>query len=164
MPADGVLAAIVPAGRFLIRAQHLVVALSHVAAYPNGCMLEVQVGARTGVRGLDPHAHEAFDPLVFELRFGDDITAVMDDDAPWRALGQGPLMLMRYGLQSTAGPDEETGWRADGALRLWLHPLPPPVTGTLSIIAPSLGPEPAACPVDGRAVVAAAGHAQPYWP
>ncbi len=100
----------------------------------------------------------------FALRFGDDITAVMDDDAPWRDLGQGPLMLMRYGLQSTAGPDERTGWRADAALRLWLHPLPPPVTGTLSIIAPRLGPELGACPVDGRAIVAAAEHAQPYWP
>ena len=164
MPADGVLAAIVPVSRFLIRAQHLVVALSHVAAYPNGCMLEMQAGVRAGVRGLDIHARDAFDSLVFALRFGDDITAVMDDDAPWRALGQGPLMLMRYGLQSTAGPDGGTGWRSDGALRLWLHPLPPAVTGTLSIIAPDPGPELAACPVDGRAIVAAARHAQPYWP
>jgi hypothetical protein len=79
MPADGVLAAIVPAGRFLIRAQHIVVALSHVAVYPNGCMLEMQISARAGGHGLDINARDALGRLVFAARFGNRITAVMDD-------------------------------------------------------------------------------------
>jgi hypothetical protein len=46
MPPEDVLPAIVPIGQFLIRAQRIVVALSHLSVYPNGCMLDVRAFAR----------------------------------------------------------------------------------------------------------------------
>jgi hypothetical protein len=41
LPRGDALAAVVPAGQFLIRAERVIVALSYVSAYPNGCMVEV---------------------------------------------------------------------------------------------------------------------------
>jgi hypothetical protein len=166
MPTSDVLPTIVPAGRFLIRSQHVIAALSHALAYPNGCMLEVWVCARPGAQGIDigrlGPLEDPFERLVFAVAFGDQAAAVMDDERPWHAPGQ--LVLVRYGMQVSAGGDGWTAERADAVLRLWLHPLPPPVAGTLSIVAPDLGPGQVACPLDGPALAAAAGQAQPYWP
>jgi hypothetical protein len=155
------LAAIVPVGRFLIRTRPLVVALSHVAVYPGGCMLEAQLAGLAGEDGEDgPQLHDddAFGHIVFAVRFGEDVTAVLDG---WHHLARnsGPLQLSQHGFQTSASDN-----RADSSRSLWLHPLPPPRAGTLSIIAPDLGPQLTACPLDGRAIAAAAGHAQPYWP
>jgi len=43
------------------------------------------------------------------------------------------------------------------------QPLPPPEPGTLSVFAPQAGSGRASCPLDGRAIAAAAAAAQPYW-
>jgi hypothetical protein len=160
MPPDDVLAAIVPVGQFLIRAGRVIVALSHVSVYPNGCMLDVRASAR----GHDA-APNVFENMVFTAQFGTGTTAVMHDKTGprWRPDGKPALVLMQYGLEGTFNVASEDDRRADCTLRLWLYPLPPPEPGTLSIVSPSLGPGPASCPLDGRAIVAGAAEAQPYW-
>lgn len=148
---------VVPVGRFLIQTQHLIVALSHLAVYSSGCILEVQISGKAGGQDPQMHSRDAFDGLVFAARFGEEITAVLDG---WHhvARNRGPLQLSH-----SASETGESASRADSRLSLWLHPLPPPQAGSLSIIAPDLGPQLAACPLDGQAIVAAAEQAQPYW-
>ena len=160
MPADDVLPAIVPAGRFLMRAERMIVALSHLSVYPNGCMLDVRASAR----GRDV-AFDVFERMVFTARFGAEIIAVMHDKAAprWRPDGNPALVLMQYGQEGGRTALSAGDRRVDGTLRLWLYPLPPPGPGTLSIVSPSLGPGPASCPLDGRAIIAAAAEAQPCW-
>lgn len=157
MPTDDVLAAIVPAGQFLIRTEQVIVALSHVSVYPTGCMLEVRASAR----GPDVPPG-VFERLAFTAQFGPGITVALDDNDPYRWPSQErdglALNLTQYGQEGST----QAG-RTDCTLRLWLYPLPPPQPGTLSLISPTLGPGPASCPLDGQAIVAAAAHAQPYW-
>jgi hypothetical protein len=159
-PPDDVLPAIVPIGQFLIRAGRVVVAVSHGSVYPNGCMLDVRASAR----GHDA-APDVFENIVFTAQFGAGTTAVTyDKRSPGRLPGGKPaLVLMQYGLQGDFTVDNEDDRKADYTLRLWLCPLPPPEPGTLSIVWPGLGPGPASCSLDGRAIVAAAAEAQPYW-
>ena len=85
-----------------------------------------------------------------------DITAVLDG---WHhiARNHGPLQLSQHGAETGSSAS-----RADSARSLWLHPLLPRQDGTLSILDPDIGPQ-VACPLDGRAIAAAADHAQPYW-
>lgn len=158
LPQYDTLPAILPASRFLIRTQHLIVALSHVAVYPSGCILEVQISGKAGGDGPQIHSADAFDRLVFAVRFGEEITAVLDG---WHhiARNKGPLQLSHASSETGAS---DIG--ADSSLSLRLHPLPPPQAGTLSILAPDLGPQLTPCPLDGRAIAAATEHAQPYWP
>jgi hypothetical protein len=160
MPPSDVLPAIVPIGHFLIRGERVVVALSHVAAYPNGCMLDVRASARG-----HQAAPDAFENMVFKTQFGTETTAVMDDKTGprWRPDGKQSLVLMQYGLAGDVTVEGEDDRRADCTLQLWLYPLPPPQPGTLSIVSPNFGPGQASCPLDGRVIVAAAAQAQPYW-
>ena len=160
MPSDHVLPAIVPIGQFLIRARQMIVALSHLSVYPNGCMLDVRASAH----GHDV-AFDIFECMVFTAQFGAEITAVMHDKtAPrWRPDGKPALLLMQYGQEGDRAVLSPEDRRVDSTLRLWLYPLPPPEPGTLSIVSPDLGPGPASCALDGRAIVAAAAEAQPYW-
>jgi hypothetical protein len=157
LPQFDALPAIVPVGRFLIRTEYLVVALSHIAVYPGGCMLDVEISGKAGGTGPQVHSSDAIDQLVFVVRFGAEITAVMDG---WHHLARnnGQLQLSEMG-----GETGESASRADSTRTLWLHPLPPPQAGTLSILAPDLGPRLTACPLDGRSIGAAGQHAQPYW-
>jgi hypothetical protein len=158
MPPSDVLPAILPVGRFLLRAERMIVALSHLSVYPNGCMLDVRASA---------HGHavasDVFEHLVFTAQFGAETTAVMHDKTArrWRPDGNPALVLMQYGLEGNVTAPIENDRRADCTLRLWLYPLPPPEPGTLSI--DSAGPGPASCPLDGRAIVAAATTTQLYW-
>jgi hypothetical protein len=154
MPPDDVLPAIVPAGRFLIRAEWIIIALSHLSVYPNGCMLDVRASARSH------HASGFVERMVFTARFGAETIAVMHDKtAPrWRPDGKPALVLMQYGQEGSAGDR-----RVDSTLRLWLYPLPPPEPGTLSVTSPDLGPGPADCALDGRAILAASAEVRPYW-
>jgi hypothetical protein len=157
LPLYDTLPGIVPVGRFLISTDHLVVALSHVAVYPSGCMLHVQISSKAGGDGPELLSSDAFDHLVFAARFGEDITAVLDG---WHHISRnrGPLRLSQHGAETGSSAS-----RADSTRSLWLDPLPPPQAGTLSILEPDIGPQ-LACPLDGRAIAAAAEQAQPYWP
>lgn len=157
LPEYDTLPAIVPVGRFLVRTEHLVVALSHVAVYPSGCMLHVKLSGKAGSHGPQMISSDAFDQLVFAVRFGADITAVLDG---WHhiARNHGPLQLSQRSAETGSSAS-----RADSTRSLWLHPLPPSQAGTLSILAPDIGPQ-LTCPLDGRAIAAAAERAQPYWP
>jgi len=143
MPPADVLAAIVPAGQFLIRAKRIIVALSHLSVYPNGCMLDVRASAR----GHDV-ASGVFERIVFTAQFGAGITAEMHDKtAPrWLPGGKAALVLMQYGQEGNSTVLSAADRRADYTLRLWLYPLPPPEPGTLSIVSPNLGPEPGRLP------------------
>lgn len=159
-PPDDVLAAIVPVGQFLVRAGRVIVALSHVSVYPNGCMLDVRASARGSAAAV-----EVFENLEFTAQFGAGTTAVTYDkrSPDWPPGGRAALVLMQYGLEGDFTAASEDDRKADCTLRLWLYPLPPPELGTLSIVSPSLGPGPASCPLDGQAIAAAAAEAQPYW-
>lgn len=153
-PGD-VLPVIVLAGQFLVRTERLIVALSHLSVYANGCALQVLGCARgPGVVFRD------FDRLVFTVRFAAEQATLYDKTAPqWLPDGSPALQLTQLGT--------ETGWsdqRADCRLQLWLSPLPPPVPGTLSVVSPEPGTRRASCPLDGRAIAAAATGAQPFWP
>jgi len=156
LPLYDTLPAIVPVGGFLVRSQHLVVALSHVAVYQGGCMLHVQISGKAGGAGPQMCSSDDFDHLVFAVRFGAAITAVLDG---WHHIARdhGPLELSQRSGETGASLT-----RADSTRSLWLRPLPPPQAGTLSILAPDVGPQ-LACPLDGRAIAAAAQRAQPYW-
>ncbi len=162
MPPDDVLAVIVPVGQFLIRAEQVIVALSHLSVYPIGCMLDVRATAR----GSDA-VPGVFERTAFTAQFGAGIIAAMDDKDPyrWRLPGRDALALtlVQYGLEGDFTVSSAEDRRADCTLRLWLYPLPPPDPGTLSIISPDLGPGSARCALDGRTIVAAAAEAQPYW-
>jgi hypothetical protein len=160
MPPDDVLSAIVPAGQFLIRAERIIVALSHLSVYPNGCMLDVRACARGPAVAFD-----VFERVVFKAQFGAEMTAVMDDEDAYRrrSAGRPALVLMQYGQQGDTADFSAEDRRVDSTLRLWLYPLPPAEPGTLSIISPDLGPGAARCPLDGRAIVAASAEAQPFW-
>lgn len=157
-PRYDTLPSVVPVGRFLIRTQHLIVALTHIEVYLGGCMLMVQLSGKAGGQGPQIHSRDAFERLVFAAGFGDDICAVLDG-WPHVARSKGPLQLSHAGSETG-----ESAGRAESNVSLWLHPLPPSVSGTLSIIAPDLGPQLSPCPLDGRAIVAASELAQPYWP
>lgn len=156
LPLYDTLPAIVPVARFLVRRPNLIVALSHVAVYEGGCMLYVQISGKVGGDGPHMSSSDDFDQLVFAARFGEGITAVLDG---WHhiARNSGPLQLSQRGNETGASHA-----RADSARSLWLHPLPPPQVGTLSILAPDIGPQ-LTCPLDGPAIAAAARQAQPYW-
>ena len=111
MPSDHVLPAIVPIGQFLIRARQMIVALSHLSVYPNGCMLDVRASAH----GHDV-AFDIFECMVFTAQFGAEITAVMHDKtAPrWRPDGKPALLLMQYGQEGDRAvlSPEAAGWIA----------------------------------------------------
>jgi hypothetical protein len=143
-----------------MRAERMIVALSHLSVYSNGCMLDVRASARD--RDV---AFDVFERMVFTARFGAEITAVMHDKtAPrWRPNGKPALVLMQYGQEGGRTALSAEDRRVDSTLQLWLYPLPPPGPGTLSIVSPGLGPGLASCPLDGRAIVTAAAEAQPYW-
>jgi hypothetical protein len=158
IPRYDTLPSVVPVGRFLIRTRHLIVAVTHVEVYPGGCMLMVLFSGKAGGQGPQFHSGDAFERLVFAARFGDDISAVLDG-WPHIARSKGPLQLSHSGSETG-----ESAGRADSSVSLWLHPLPPPISGTLSIIAPDLGPQLSPCPLSGQAIVAASQLAQPYWP
>src|SRR5215472_6449798 len=96
MPPDDLLPAIMPTGQFLIRTEQIIVALSHLSVYPNGCMLDVRAYARGPAAAFD-----VFERVVFKAQFGAEVTAVMDDEDPWRrrSRGEPALVLMQYGQQ-----------------------------------------------------------------
>ena len=68
LPQYDTLPAIVAIGRFLVRTQHLVIALSHAAVYQGGCMLNVQISSQVGGGGPPMRSSDDFDHLVFAAR------------------------------------------------------------------------------------------------
>ena len=159
MPPDDVLPAIVPVGRFLVRAEPIMIALSHVSVYPDGCVLAVRASGRGLCGGRD--AFGTFERLIFTAHFGPDVTTrLYDKTAPSRKPDGSPaLTLAPLGQESSAGEG-----KVDSQITLWLSPLPPPERGTLSVDSPELGIDAASCLLDGAAIVNARAAAQPYWP
>jgi hypothetical protein len=87
---------------------------------------------------------DVFERIVFLARFGAGATAAMNDRDPYRWPSQGQdvlaLKLMLYAQEGSSTDLSGEDRRADCTLRLWLHPLPPPEPGTLSIVSPYLAP------------------------
>ncbi|MBO0823380.1 MAG: hypothetical protein J2P27_05915 [Actinobacteria bacterium] len=154
LPPANVLPAIVATGHFLIRTERVILALTHLSVYPDGCTLELLGRARGPEATIDD-----FSRLVFTVEFGAERATLYDKTAPrWRPDG-GPA------LQLTAGGSAGTqmGQQVEVSLPLWLSPLPPAVAGTLSLERRETGAGAVSCPLDGAAIVAAAGSAQPFW-
>jgi hypothetical protein len=153
-PPDNMLPAIVPAGQLLVRTERLIIALSHLAVYPGGCVLELLGSARGREASFDD-----FSRLVFTVQFGTERASLYDKTAPqWRPDGSPALLLTPCGMEGS-----QTDQLVDVRLPLWLSPLPPLTPGTLTLARrdPRVGS--ASCPLDGRAIAAAARGAQPYW-
>jgi len=153
-PSNDVLAAIMPVGVFLIHTERIVVALSHLSVYPNGCSLEV----RESALGLD--TFDIFERMMFIAQFGAETTAKLwDKTAPrWLPDGKPALMLTEHGYEAYGGSG-----RVHRTHKLWLAPLPPPEPGLLSVVSTDVGSGPYGCPLDGRAIAAASAEAKPYW-
>ncbi len=144
------------------RSDRAVVATRQVVAFPTGVQVEVDAHARgTPAAPTPPTAfHELLrEPdLRFRLRFSDGREAAQDDEAGLRT-ARGPI-LMVSGCESSRGSQDGE----DAHLILWAWPLPPSGPVQLTCSWPSYGLRDASLVLDGDLIVAAALHAQPFWP
>ncbi len=143
------------------RSGRLVIVARQVLAFPAGVEVEVEAHARgspaaTGPVPADLPGHL---PLQFGVRFADGRQAAQDDDTGLRS-GRGPMLMVTGAQVSSGGPDDPE----DVRLTLWIWPLPPPGPVTLTCSWPSRVLHAARLVLDGDAIQAAAGQAQPWWP
>jgi hypothetical protein len=142
------------------RSGGLVIVARQVLAFPAGVEVEVEAHARgsragTGAVPADLPGHP---PLQFHVRFADGRQAAQDDEAGLRS-GRGPMLVITGSQVSSGGPDD----RQDVRLSVWIWPLPPPGPVTVTCSWPSRALPAARLVLDGDAIQAAAGRAQPYW-
>lgn len=151
---------------FIAREQNLVVAIRQVLAYPNGVEINIEAHAHgPSVDGTSPvrvprDAEEAFfnHQPRFAVRLADG-TEVAQDDEYWLRGGRGPTLMVSKAERGSGGPDNHE----DALLALWLWPLPPPGTLTLTCSWQRRGLQ-ASTTLDGDAIRAAAEQAVPFWP
>jgi hypothetical protein len=149
--------------QLIARSERAVVVTRQVLAFPTGVQVEVEAHAR-GARAAPPSA-AVFDDrpretdLRFRLRFSDGREAAQDDEAGLRT-GRGPILMLSRSENSYGGPEE----CEDAHLILWAWPLPPSGPVDLTCSWPSYGLRDTSLVLDGDAILAAAVHAQPFWP
>jgi hypothetical protein len=182
-PPEDELASLVPARQLLARTDRgVVLLLSHIDAFREGCSFRIRVSAHRQDSMDDPEWHElhetAMDGAGFRRR--------------WSGAGL-PEDLVRFGVQfrdgrkatTTGGPgfphqhdDEPTGplltqhggggsgsdRLATSSWSLWLWPLPPAEPFDLVVAWPALGVDLTRVELSGRDIVEAASRAGPLWP
>jgi hypothetical protein len=175
-PPIDVLGQTVPVQQFAARSHHVVVAVQHMIAFAEGCVIVLRLAARRGSLpiavwerligehlGADPDI-TANDPygLKFGVRFPDGSKATsVDHPFPgWSdpADRPRPPMLVEAGSDSSSNDEQ---YRCNH--ELWLWPLPPPAAFELIIQWHGMGIEQTAVALDGAAVVRAAKYAIPLW-
>jgi hypothetical protein len=174
-PAD-VLGQVVPVQRIVARSEHAVIALQHMAAFPDGCTLWLHVVLRrhsldgsiwenvvASHFGAGPGPTESDDGLKFGLRFpdGSRATTVEHPFRGWAPPTDRPErpMLVEVGSDSSSDDREYHSHQ-----QLWLWPLPPPVPFEFVVEWRILGLDLTSTTLDGSALVRAAQQSVPYWP
>jgi hypothetical protein len=180
-PPEGILGAVVAVNRVLSQGPHVVIAMPHATAYPDGLLLHLTIAARRG-------------DLPDETWW--DLEGAVFGHPPYRRRGRGasglPDSVCRYGVQLPDGAkaatlaedhfvsDEEPsgpvltsaggggGSGSDDTLEstadLWLWPLPPPEPFDFVVEWPAAGVAETRMRLDGARLVAAASEARPLWP
>jgi hypothetical protein len=168
------LSGILPMNRILASGAKGAVALTLIRAFQTGCLIETECAvARPATRaelvdlfGLTSRTGpEHFLPAAF-VRFGvefpDGRTATVLERHPVRLedgpAPEPPVLAMVGGGRGTDG---QTTW-VDTQQLLWLWPLPPAQTFDLVFEWPVAGIGMTRVPIDGAAVVEAAGEARPF--
>jgi hypothetical protein len=183
-PPDDVLGVVVPCEMFVARTPNVVIALTHVRAYPEGCVLATHVAGRMGDLEEDDwhdildvafhggrsryYRHRGGKPSDtvrrYGVRFADGRTATTLDRIPPPPSGAtdhvptGPILTERSG----GGGSSRTFF--DHREELWLWPLPPAERFEIIVEWP-IGRVPVTiAELDGAVINEAASRARPYWP
>ncbi|MEV8516327.1 hypothetical protein [Dactylosporangium sp. NPDC051484] len=174
-PPTDVLGHTVPIQQFVAKTKRAVVALEHVAAFPEGCILTLHLAVRRGPLddsawkgvveshyGAEPGPTTTEEGLKFGVRFpdGSRATTVEHPFRGWAHPSDKPErpMLVEAGSDSSSN---EQNYRCHQ--RLWLWPLPPPVVFEFVVEWRNIGIGQTSATIDGSAVVRAAEHAAPFW-
>jgi hypothetical protein len=165
----------VPIHRFVARTDHAVVALQHLTAFPEGCVLALHLAVRRGsldhaawerVLGSQDGGDQHFGPgggdLKLGVSFSDGSRATTVGNAfdGWAhpADRPEPPMLVEAGGESSSGQESYESGR-----RLWLWPLPPPGPFEFLVEWQGVGIGPTSTTLDGAAIARAGEQALPYW-
>jgi hypothetical protein len=165
--------------RIVATSDAAVVALRHVSAYPDGCMLDFMAAAkldaswpvdarrRDELRSLFT-VSDGHQPLNFEVRLGDGrtsstlatvdlrIRATADDDV---VLDPEPPVMM--GLPGDGA--SVSGGVIEQHQPVWLWPLPPPDVLHIAVNWTKFGIHDITHEIDGAVLVAAARSSRSYW-
>ncbi|MCW2929064.1 MAG: hypothetical protein JWM19_26 [Actinomycetia bacterium] len=175
-PPTDILGRAVPIQQFVARTDHTVVALQHVIAFPEGCILTLHVAVQRGSldepawNGLvenpfaaDPELTPTEGHLKLGVRFPDGSRATTVDHAfrGWAHPTDRPEPPM---LIEADGESSSSNRVYHGRRQLWLWPLPPPDPFEFVIEWHSMGIGTTSILLDGGAIVRAAQQALPYWP
>jgi len=175
-PPTDILGYVVPIQQFLARTDRVLVALHHSVAFPESCVLNLQVAARRSsedelawkslIQGpfrRDPELTGIDADLKFGVRFPDGSRATTYEHAfrDWAHPTDRPEppMLIEAGGTSSGGDLSYHSHR-----RLWLWPLPPAESFEFVIEWHSMGIDQTSIQLNGSAIVRAAEQAMPYWP
>ncbi|AEV85663.1 hypothetical protein ACWT_4641 [Actinoplanes sp. SE50] len=152
-PPRDVLGRTVPVQQFVVRTGHVVVAVPHLVAFREGCLIVLLVTVRRG--GL-PMA--AWDNRLGGHRAGMPDPEGLTCEIHLRGGTSEPSRLVEAGAESSSDDREYRG-----ELRFWLRPLPPPAPFDLVVAGPGMGVDRSVVTLDGGAVVRAAARAAPFW-
>jgi hypothetical protein len=166
--------------RIVATSDAAVVALRHVSAYPDGCMLDYMAAAkldaswpadntrrRDVLRSLFT-VSDGHQPLNFELRLGDGrtsstlaavdlrIRATADED-----VGLDPEPPVMMGLPGDGA--FVSGGVVEQHQPVWLWPLPPPDVLHISVNWTKFGIHDVTHDIDGATLVAAAHSSRSFW-
>lgn len=171
-PPIDVLGRGVPIEQFIARSDRAVLALQQVLAFPQGCLLTLQLAVRRGpldaaawqrmvdgVDGTDPGGAVG---LKFGVRFpdGSRATTVQNPFAGWASRTDQPQRPM---LVDIGGGSTGTDRMYRGDRQLWLWPLPQPGLVEFVVEWREVGIERTSATLDGEAMARASRLAMPYW-
>lgn len=176
-PPARVLGHAVPLQQFVARTDQVVIALQHIIAFPEGCILTLRLAVRRGSRddsawegvigigihfGGDSDLTTTARGLKSGVRFPDGSRATTVEHAFLGWAGPSdrpePPMLVEIGTGSSSNDQYY-----DSDRRLWLWPLPPPDPFEFVVEWPSMGLDLTSITLDGSTIIRAAQHAQPLW-
>jgi hypothetical protein len=174
-PPTDVLGTVVPVQQFVARTDHAVVALQHLIALPEGCILSLRLAVRRGsldesawndVLGTASVGHPDLtapeEGLTFGVRFpdGSRATTVEHSIKGWAPRSDRPERPMLVEIGSESSSDDQY---FNGRQELWIWPLPPLGPFEFVVEWQSLGLDLTSHTLDGSAVVRAAEDARPFW-
>jgi hypothetical protein len=176
-PPSDILGYPAPIQQFVVRTNHVVVALQQVIAFREGCSFHLHVAVRRDSMdeaawkdlceshamgwGLHPKPTDA--DLKLGVRFPDGSKATTVDNAfrGWRHPAHRPEAPALNEVTNTANSSDQF-YRSDR--QFWLWPLPQPGPFEFVIEWRKMGVDITSTTVDGSAIVEAAERALRYWP
>ena len=177
-PPTAVLGHAVPIQQFVARTEQAVIALQHVVAFPEGCILPVHLAVRRG--SLDDTTGKAWwqshfgagpgptEPeaqgrgMKLGVRFpdGSKATTVEHPFSGWGHPTDKPERPMLVEAGSDSSSNDQYFYSQQ---RLWLWPLPPPALFEFVIEWEIMGLDLISTVLDGKAIVRAAEQTVPFW-